>query len=740
MTERSTSKVHVHNAPDEGNNGNGEYDVEAAASPSKSASPVSRAAVAASPEPHAATPAAASDAAAEVFDEGYKLPPVQLAYKNVSFNVEVKGNKRGEKETRNILNGCSGVFQPGRLTAIMGASGAGKTSLMNIVSGNPTEGNISGSIMVNGQDVFKSMERIREMSAYIQQDDILLATATVRESTALSARLRLPKSMSDESKMQRVQNTLDMLGLNKCAETIIGDEMNKGVSGGEKRRVSMALELIKSPAILFLDEPTSGLDTYTAHNIVSLLRDLAHEQGKTVVCTIHQPSSEIFRMFDDLVLVAHGSILYHGPASHTVQYFDRLGYTCPEHYNPSDFLFFKVLYSMEAQLRASLGEEMAGEALGGKGLIMNGDTGNGVDQAQKEQKIVVASSPNSNDTASLAEREASAARIYDAMQKAEKVRVDGLLESWRQSAECAAVESEVNSPMQSALPDVRLLRAERPGGWYAFQLLAQRRWNDLIRDKMKTRMQFGQYLFFSIMLGLIFLQQDHDQESVQNRMGLLFFVSVQALFMSFFSNLNTFGPEKMVMMREIESGMYRVHSFFFSRWIVEIPFRIVFPFIYSTILYWMVGFQPDAGRFFLFFVALMLIDNCGTNLAVCICSVFPDVQVAMQAGPAFILPLMVFSGFYVSLDSLGWWFRWFSYISPVKYGYVALLRNEMEGQTFSCPPAPQECFAPTGEDAIANQGLTDQPDIGLDLFILLALLGGYLLFAFLFMWKTSKRK
>jgi ABC-type lipoprotein export system ATPase subunit len=178
--------------------------------------------------------------------------PVQIVYENIKFEVEITKNKTTEK--RPILKGCSGSFEPGRFTAVMGASGAGKTSLMNIISGNRTAGKHEGMLKINGQDVFDQPKRMREISAFIMQDDILLGTQTVREAIILSARLRLPKSMPDADKITRADEVIDLLGLRKCQDTIIGDRFHKGVSGGEKRRVSMALELVKSPSVLFLGQ------------------------------------------------------------------------------------------------------------------------------------------------------------------------------------------------------------------------------------------------------------------------------------------------------------------------------------------------------------------------------------------------------------------------------------------------------------------------------------------------------
>lgn len=205
------------------------------------------------------------------------------------------------------------------------------------------------------------------------------------------------------------------------------------------------------------------------------------------------------------------------------------------------------------------------------------------------------------------------------------------------------------------------------------------------------------------------------------------------------SNLNTFGPERLVMQREMESGLYGLPAFFFSRWIVEVPFRVLFPLTYSSILYFMFGLQETGEKFILFTVTLILIDNCGTNMAVMICSVFPDVQQAMQAGPAFIMPLMVFSGFYVNLSSLGWWFRWISYISPVRYGYAAIIKNEMDGLVFHCNTGASSCIR-TGDQVIRSLGIENDPGVGVNLLILLGILGGFLLGAFYFMWKTTRKK
>ena len=216
----------------------------------------------------------------------------------------------------------------------------------------------------------------------------------------------------------------------------------------------------------------------------------------------------------------------------------------------------------------------------------------------------------------LKEREVVSKAAYEASAKEEVARVASLLEAWNSSPEHQKLMQLVDHPLTTPLPDPTAMRAERPGELYAFTLLSKRRWWDLLRDKMKLRVQFFQYLFFSLLIGTIFLRVGHDQNSVQDRQGCLFFVSVQAMFMSFLSNLNTFGPEKVVMKREMQSGLYGLPAYFFSRWIIEVPFRIIFPFTYALILFFLVRFQTANEHFILAAIALILIDNCGTNMSI----------------------------------------------------------------------------------------------------------------------------
>ena len=218
--------------------------------------------------------------------------PAYLGWSNVSFTLAPKAVKASGKDPQ-ILKNLSGSAKPGEVVALMGASGCGKTSLMNVLSGRATSMGghvVEANLTVNGKAVTPA--ELGPKVAYVMQEDSLTATATPREAFDFSARLRLPPSVTADERRQMVEEMIRILHLEGCADTMIGNELIKGISGGEKKRVSIGVELITQPSILFLDEPTSGLDSFAAYSIISTLKDLAR-LGCTVISTIHQPSSEV---------------------------------------------------------------------------------------------------------------------------------------------------------------------------------------------------------------------------------------------------------------------------------------------------------------------------------------------------------------------------------------------------------------------------------------------------------------
>lgn len=242
---------------------------------------------------------------------------------------------------RMILDEVWGYAKAGETTAIMGASGAGKTSLFGVLSGRfRSKGAITveADIRLSGQAIDPSSDaKIRSLFAFVEQEDALHTPSTPREALRFSARLRLPKSVGDAEIDSFVDRYIKELGLSSCADTMIGGGLKKGISGGEKRRTSIGVELISKPSVILLDEPTSGLDSFAAKQVMALLDKVA-AGGATVLFTIHQPSSSVFGSFDRLMMLNRGRLMYEGATARTPEDFSQLGYASPNNYNPADWI------------------------------------------------------------------------------------------------------------------------------------------------------------------------------------------------------------------------------------------------------------------------------------------------------------------------------------------------------------------------------------------------------------------
>ena len=277
-------------------------------------------------------------------DEGARLladhRPASLQFENVSYSLNGK----------QILSGIRGMAQSGQIMAIMGASGAGKTTFLDILARKNKRGVVNGEFYVNGEKVDDN--DFRSVVGFVDQEDTMLPTLTVHETILNSALLRLPRDMGTAAKVQKVYEVEKQLGIYHIRDQLIGSEEGngRGVSGGEKRRVGIACELVTSPSILFLDEPTSGLDAFNAFNVVECLVTLAKTYNRTVIFTIHQPRSNIVALFDQLVLLAKGKTVYSGPFSKCQYYFDSIGYSCPPGFNIADYLVDLTMHASAEQL------------------------------------------------------------------------------------------------------------------------------------------------------------------------------------------------------------------------------------------------------------------------------------------------------------------------------------------------------------------------------------------------------
>jgi ABC-type multidrug transport system ATPase subunit len=260
-----------------------------------------------------------------------------LQFDEVVYKIKDKKGglfkKKTKVEEKTILKGVTGIVKPGEMLAMLGPSGSGKTTLLTALGGR-LGGKLYGKITYNEKPFSNTIKR---NTGFVTQDDVLYPHLTVTETLVFTALLRLPNSVPKEEKISHAKNVIDQLGLTKCKDSIVGSAYLRGVSGGERKRVSIGQELLINPSLLFLDEPTSGLDSTTAQRIVSTLWDLARG-GRTIVMTIHQPSSRLYYMFHKVLLLAEGNVVYFGKGSEAIEYFSNIGYSPAMAMNPSDFL------------------------------------------------------------------------------------------------------------------------------------------------------------------------------------------------------------------------------------------------------------------------------------------------------------------------------------------------------------------------------------------------------------------
>jgi len=260
------------------------------------------------------------------------LAPVVLTWNNLSVSTKPKNGV-----SKTLIKNVQGTITGG-LWGIMGASGSGKTTFLSVLSLrlDTYRMQCSGDIKLNGKTFDKAL--LKSMSGYVMQDDLVHAMLTVGETLRYTAALRMGWKYTRKERDDRCDEVLKLMGIDYCRDVIVGDTRNKGISGGERKRLCVAMELLTRPKLLFLDEPTSGLDSSTALSVMQSLKGLAESGECTVVCTIHQPQTKIYNIIDNLLLMKRGQIVYQGSRAMAESYFAAQGYPCPEKMNPADHL------------------------------------------------------------------------------------------------------------------------------------------------------------------------------------------------------------------------------------------------------------------------------------------------------------------------------------------------------------------------------------------------------------------
>ncbi|KAJ8506140.1 hypothetical protein OPV22_007026 [Ensete ventricosum] len=564
----------------------------------------------------------------------------RLTWKDLTVTVTL-----GNGETHRVLEGLTGYAEPGTLTALMGPSGSGKSTLLDALSSRlATNAFLSGTILLNGRKTKLSFGT----AAYVTQDDTLIGTLTVREMISYSARLRLPDKMPRKEKRALVEGTIMEMGLQDCADTVIGNWHLRGISGGEKRRVSIGLEILMRPRLLFLDEPTSGLDSASAFFVTQTLRGLSRD-GRTVIASVHQPSSEVFELFDRLYLLSGGKTVYFGRASEACEFFAQAGFPCPALRNPSDH-FLRCINSDFDKVKATL-----------KGSL--------------KTRLERSDDPLERMTTSeairrLTEFYSRSQYNYTAREKVDEIsRVKGtVLDSGG---------SQASFLMQAfTLTKRSFVNMSRDFGYYWLRLLI--------------------YIVVTICIGTIYLNVGTGYTSILARGACASFIFGFVTFMSI-GGFPSFVEDMKVFQRERLNGHYGVVAFVISNTLSAMPFLITITMISGTLCYFMVRLHPGFMHYLFFVLNLYASVTVVESLMMAIASVVPNFLMGIIIGAGIQGIFMLVSGYFRLPNDIPkpFWRYPMSYISFHYWALQGQYQNDLKGlifdnQTPDLPKIPGE--------------------------------------------------
>ncbi|XP_030050473.1 ATP-binding cassette sub-family G member 5 [Microcaecilia unicolor] len=542
------------------------------------------------------------------------------------------------KWTRQILQDVSFYLESSQLMGILGNSGSGKTTLLDAVSGRIGKGTFIGDVYVNGQKLKK--KQFQDCFSYVLQTDTLLSYLTVQETLTYTALLALQKHSSVTIR-KKVESVMAELSLSHVANHLIGGRVFNGISGGERRRVSIAAQLIQDPKIILLDEPTTGLDSMTANHIVTLLSELARK-GRIVIISIHQPRSELFKVFDKIAIMSCGELIFCGNPQEMIGFFTNCGYPCPEHSNPFDF-YVDVT---------------------------------SVDTRSKEREMETYS------------------------------RVHTIASAYRNSEYfLRTLEDIERAKHRKDLPAIPFKNQDPPSVISKLFVLLRRTVRNLSRNRTGIIMRLFQNLIFGIFLAFFLtrLKKDVQKGAIQDRMGVIYQCVGATPYTGMLNAVVLFPALRAISDQESKDGLYQRWQMLLAYILHILPFSILGVAIFSTFIYWTVGLHPEAARFACFFAAVLVPHLVGELLTLVVLGVVQNPNI-VNSGVALIniAGILVGSGILRSLEEMPKAFELLSYLTYQKYSSEILVINEFYDLNFTCDG--RNSSAGSGSYCLFSQG------------------------------------
>uniref|UniRef100_A0A803N5Y1 ABC transporter domain-containing protein n=1 Tax=Chenopodium quinoa TaxID=63459 RepID=A0A803N5Y1_CHEQI len=587
----------------------------------------------------------------ELADAAFKptIPyPFVLSFHNLTYSVKVSKKLNG-LDHKVLLNDISGEAKEGEIMAVLGASGSGKSTLIDALANRISKESIKGSVHLN-DEVLES-KLLKVISAYVMQDDLLFPMLTVEETLMFSAEFRLPRSLSKSKKKARVEALIDQLGLRGAANTVIGDEGHRGVSGGERRRVSIGIDIIHDPIILFLDEPTSGLDSTSAFMVVKVLQRIA-QSGSIVVMTIHQPSSRILNLLDRLIFLSRGQTVFTGTSSELPLFYSEFGCPIPEGENRTEFALDHI-------------QELEESPDGTQAMV-------DFNKSWQQQRR------NNNFPSHRQPKMSLNGAISASISKGKLV------------SGAANDDSNPTSVPKYANPF-----------WLEVYVIGRRSMLNSRRMPELFGIRLGAIVVTGSILATIFLHLDQSPKGAQERLGFFAF-AMSTTFYTCAEAIPVFLQERYIFMRETAYNAYRRSSYVLSHALISIPSLIVLSLTFAAITFWPVGLAGGLQGFLYYFAFILASFWAGHSFVTFLSGVVTHVMLGFTVVVAILAYFLLFSGFFISHDRIPSYWLWFHYISLVKYPYEGVLQNEFSD--------PTKCFV-RGIQMFDNTPLQAVPDI-----------------------------
>jgi ABC-type multidrug transport system ATPase subunit len=646
----------------------------------------------------------------------------------VNVSLSAGGTSLNKVQTKPILNNINLRLEPGNLIALMGASGSGKSTLMNLLADriphkildrnqNQSQSQSqssaffsktgltgSGEILFNGKA--PSSSDVRNLVSYVLQFDFHMPNLTVKETLDFHVKLRFPMETPPPFLVDRLNVVMKLLGLSSCASVLVGSDEVKGISGGEKRRLSIAIQLLSDPVLCLLDEPTTGLDSFTARHIVQTLKALAcldeedlldfaenqnsfsptkrlksplsmsfsHSflssqsksiQKKTVLISIHQARYDIFENIDQIILLAKGNIIWSGDIEGMLNHFNQLGFPCPYNVNPADFI---VDLTSEVITESSLDESKSILDI----LISGYVAANSREQTEDKGDI----ESNNNNTSTIIIKDASKRSLF-------------------------SMNDDLLSP-SGANNEIEEFSTLKPD-WFTIPLLVKRNFQNLWRQKSLFFARCKHPLFLSIVLCLFFAPLTNDQASIQNRFGILYQITAMTIFFGLLMGLEIFRTDTLLFRREYVDGIYSPTAFLISYFIIAIPLILLGASIFAFSSSNLIGLAPTGNGFGHFTIISFCVIFAGECLSVFVCSTFTDLRDSANIFN-FILGIfgVTMGTFAISMPIF---FNYYRYYSPLYWSMYLFASFSFQGEKFSCDyhdhggnQQQHQCFFTDGND------------------------------------------